>query len=185
MPANREFLHPEFVRKPLDAVAAGLDYPSTEVGTAGKISVYYATSLGTAGKTLASEILGRVVGTYGEMEAFFGIQGGSVSVIVAPLSGKNDGSGGAYHYGCDFTSGGTIYVDATFALPNAADVEMALYVAELSECFMGAQGRGGGAATAMARACPASAPRCLLPTDRSHRGVSPDRAGCRPGIRTG
>ena len=144
MPVNREFLHPEFVRKPLDAVAAGLDYPSTEVGTVGKITVYYATSLGTAGKTLGSEILGRVVGTYGEMEAFFGIQGGSVSVIVAPLSGKNDGSGGAYHYGCDFTSGGTIYVDATFALPNAADVEMALYVAELSECFMGAQGRGWG-----------------------------------------
>ena len=145
MPSPREFLHPTFVRKPVEAVAAaGLDYPSTEVGTAGNVSVCYATSLGASGEALANALLGLVTGPYGDMEAFFGVSGGPVTVIVAPLSGNNDGSGGAYHYGCDFTSGGTLYLDATFALANAADVELALYVAELSECFMGAQGLGWG-----------------------------------------
>ena len=145
MSKPRELLPPTVVRKPLEeAAAAGLNYPSTEVGTVGNISVYYATSLGTSGDTLANALLDLVAGPYSDMEAFFDIAGGPVTVVVAPLSGKNDGSGGAYHYGCDFASGGTLYLDATFALPNAADVELALYVAELSECFMGAQGLGWG-----------------------------------------
>ena len=65
---------------------------------------------------------------------------------VIPGSGKNDGSGGAYHHGCDFTSGGVMYVDATFAntTANPLDLEVSLYIAELSECCMGAQGRGWG-----------------------------------------
>lgn len=143
MSTRREFLHPTFARQPVkEAAFAGFDYPSTAVGTTGNISVYYATSLGASGQTLANALLGQVAGPYSDMEAFFGISGGSVTVVVAPLSGKNDGSGGAYHWGCDFTSGGTLYLDATFALPNATDVEIALYVAELSECFMGAQGKG-------------------------------------------
>ena len=141
----REFLSPTFVRKPLEeAAAAGLDYPSTEVGTAGNISVYYATSLGTSGETLANALLDLVTGPYSDMEAFFGIAGGPVTVVIAPLSGNHDGTGGAFHYGCDFITAGTLYLDATFALPNATDVELALYVAELSECFMGAQGLGWG-----------------------------------------
>jgi hypothetical protein len=81
---------------------------------------------------------------YHDMEAYFGVTGGQVNVVVAPLSGRNDGSGGAYHRGCDFSSGGTLYLDATFALANALDVAVVLYIAELSECFMGAQGRGWG-----------------------------------------
>ena len=143
MASPREFLPPTFVRKfPEAAGLAGLDYPSTEVGAAGNITVYYATSLGASGETLANTLLNYVTGPYSDMEAFFGTSGGSVTVVVAPLSGNNDGSGGAYHYGCDFSSGGTLYLDSTFALSNATDVELALYVAELSECFMGAQGRG-------------------------------------------
>jgi hypothetical protein len=143
--ANREFLHPAFVRKPAEAAApGGLDYPSTEVGTAGNTTVCYATSLGAAGEGLATALLGVVAGPYSDMEALFGVSGGPVTAVIAPLSGNNDGSGGAYHYGCDFASAGTLYLDATVALPNATDVELALYVAELSECFMGAQGLGWG-----------------------------------------
>ena len=41
---------------------------------------------------------------------FFGIPGGAVDVIIAPLSGRNDGSGGACHRGCDFTAGGAPYL---------------------------------------------------------------------------
>lgn len=147
MPSTREFLPPGAARAPVEVRAAnGLDYPSTNVGSTGNITVYYATSLGTAGATLANALLGAATGPYSDMEHFFGISGGSVTVVVAPLSGTNDGTGGAYHYGCDFTSGGTLYVDSTSALENATNVELALYIAELSECFMGAQGKGWGCA---------------------------------------
>jgi hypothetical protein len=148
MAANREFL-PEGVKRESLARAEGaaapaLDYPSTLVGTAGNVTVYYATSLGTQGQTLATSMLGLVTGPYGDMEEWFGIDGGPVTVVVAPLSSANNGTGGAYHRGCDFTSGGTLYLDATFALPNAIDTELVLYIAELSESFMGAQGAGWG-----------------------------------------
>jgi hypothetical protein len=60
MTTRGEFLLPAFVRKPLDAEsgAAGLDCPSTEAGSAGNISVYYATSVRTSGETLANALLG-------------------------------------------------------------------------------------------------------------------------------
>jgi hypothetical protein len=78
------------------------------------------------------------------MKAAFGTAGAPHTVIVAPLSGNNDGTGGAYHYGCDFDSGGVLYVDATFASTSVdpLNLEVALYVAELSEAFMGQQGTG-------------------------------------------
>jgi hypothetical protein len=142
MPGTREFLPPTFVREAPTVGAAQLDFPSTEVGSAGNVTVYYQTSLGTSGETLANALLGRVTGPYGDMEQLFGVSGGSVTVVVASLTGNNDGTGGAYHYGCNFASGGTLYLDATFALPNAIDVELSLYVAELSECFMGAESKG-------------------------------------------
>jgi len=151
MPSIREFLPHGATRRPevqelqAQATAAAFDYPSTLVGTAGSVTVYYATSLGTQGQALAQSVLGFVTGSYGDMVEWFGTPGGAVNVIIAPLSGHNDGTGGAYHYGCDFASGGTLYLDATFNLgANATNVELALYVAELSEAFMGAQGAGWG-----------------------------------------
>src|SRR5215471_15375959 len=135
-PKRREFLHPTFVRPiPNGGPDPGGNYPVTKVGTAGNITVYSGTDLGTRGQTLATALLRRVTGPYNDMEAFFGFQGGPVEVVVASLSGKNDGSGGAWHFGCNFVvggGGGTLYVDATFALTNATDVGMVLYVAELS-----------------------------------------------------
>lgn len=151
MANKREFLPSGQVRKPRtqEQIAAqvtpALDYPSTQVGVAGNITVCYDPALGTPGLNLANQLLGSVVAPYQDMENFFGIAGGAVTVLIAPLSGHNDGSGGAYHYGCDFTSGGTLYLDATFAsTANALDLEIGLYVAELSESFMGAQNKGWG-----------------------------------------
>src|ERR1022692_1568785 len=141
MPVRSEFLSPGYVRPPL-AAAVPFDYPSTEVGSVGRVTVYYATSLGNRGETLAIAMLDVVLDPYNDMEKFFGVAGGPVSVVVAPLSANNDGTKGAYHYGCNFASGGTLYLDATFNLPNQTDGELALYVAELSECFMGAQALG-------------------------------------------
>jgi hypothetical protein len=146
----RELLPPGGKRKKRSeeqiAAAAAFDYPATQVGTTGNITVSYDTALGAKGLALAQQFLASVTGPYDDMQTFFGITGGSVEVIIAPLSGNNDGSGGAYHYGCDFTSGGVLYLDATFANEsvNPLDLEVGLYVAELSESFMGPQGGGWG-----------------------------------------
>lgn len=131
---------------PLAASPNGFDYPATLVGSSGNVTVYYDSSLGSAGLTDAQNLLNSVASTYSDMETFFGISGGAVDVVVAPLSGSNDGRGGAYHYGCDFSSGGVLYLDATFAQANVdpQNFEIALYIAELSESFMGAQGTGWG-----------------------------------------
>src|SRR5208283_317441 len=116
------------------------------VGVVGHITVSYDPSLGGQGLTLATQMLAVVSAPYQQMQSNFATTGGPVTVVVAPLSGNNDGSGGAYHYGCDFTSGGVLYLDATFASKtvNPLNLEVGLYVAELSEAFMGTQNRGWG-----------------------------------------
>ena len=147
---RREFLPNGGQRRPLTpdqtaaAASSGLDYPATQVGVVGNITVSYDSSLGAPGLALAQQLLSAVTGPYKDMQTFFGITGSPVQVLVAPLSGNNDGSGGAYHYGCDFNAGGVLYLDATFAntTVNPLDLVVGLYVAELSECFMGAQGSG-------------------------------------------
>ena len=128
------------------ATPSGLDYPATQVGVTGNITVSYDPALGSQGKALAQQLLNSAAAPYTDMERFFGISGGPVQVLIAPLSGKNDGSGGAYHYGCDFTSAGVLYLDATFANTEVdpLELEIGLYVAELSESFMGPQGGGWG-----------------------------------------
>ncbi len=122
------------------------DYPATQVGTVGNVAVYYDPALGAPGLSLTKQLLNAVTGPYNAMETFFGIEGGPVNLVIAPLSGNNDGYGGAYHYGCDFVSGGTMYCDATFANTTVSplSLEVALYVAELSESFMGPQAKGWG-----------------------------------------
>jgi hypothetical protein len=152
MAEPREFLSPQVVRRPRTAEQVeaaqpfGLDYPSTQVGVVGNITVSYDPALGASGLALAQEMLKVVSAPYQDMQTIFGIAGGPITVVVAPLSGRNDGSGGAYHYGCDFTSGGVLYLDATFSntTANPLDLEVSLYIAELSEAFMGAQSRGWG-----------------------------------------
>lgn len=151
-PSLRELIPPGGQRKKraMDQINAaapmGLDYPVTLVGVVGNITVYYDPVLGAQGAALANQMLHAVSAPYNDMQTDFGIAGGAVSVVIAPLSGHNNGTGGAYHYGCDFTSGGVLYLDATFASTsvNPLDLEVALFIAELSEAFMGAQGRGWG-----------------------------------------
>lgn len=148
---TKEFLPAGGVRKArtqeqLAAATPALDYPATFVGSVGSISVYYDQNLGAKGLSLAQQFQNVASRPYQDMVTFFGVNGGAVQVVIAPLSGNNDGSGGAYHYGCDFNSGGTLYLDATFASTtiNPVDLEVALYVAELSEAFMGTQNKGWG-----------------------------------------
>jgi hypothetical protein len=152
MSTPSEFLPRGEVRKgrSADQISAaahfGLDFPVTQVGVSGNVTVGYDPSLGPPGLALAQQMLTAVSGPYRDMLTIFGITGGPVTLVIAPLSGANDGSGGAYHYGCDLTSGGTLYLDATFANKTASplDLEVGLYIAELSEAFMGPQNRGWG-----------------------------------------
>jgi hypothetical protein len=120
------------------------DFPATKVGAQGSITMMYDPELGSKGLALAKQLLAVASTQFTHMESLFGIKGGPTTLIVAPVSGNNDGSGGAYHYGCDFTAGGVLYLDATFNSPDPLHLEVGLYVAELSESFMGAAGRGWG-----------------------------------------
>jgi hypothetical protein len=125
------------------AAAAPFDYAATQVGVVGNITVSYDPALGAEGLALAQRMLNVVAGPYNDMEMLFGIAGGAVTLVIAPLSGNNNGSGGAYHFGCDF---GVMYCDATFAntTVDPLQLEIALYVAELCEMFMGPQNLGWG-----------------------------------------
>jgi len=132
-------------REQIDLAArTGFDYPVNQVGVVGNITVSYDPSLGSPGLALARQMLNSVSGPYNAMQTFFGIVGGPANVVISPLSGKNDGSGGAYHYGCNFATGGVLYLDATFSntTVNPLNLEVGLYVAELSESFMGPQNLG-------------------------------------------
>jgi acylphosphatase len=142
----REFLPQGATRSRSGSMLTGDPSLTATVGTVGSITVTYDTSLGAKGLALAQQFLGVALRPYIDMETFFGIKGGAVTVVIEALSGATDGSAGAYHNGCDFTSGGTLFLDATFSNTsiNPLDLLVALYVAELSECFMGAQNKGWG-----------------------------------------
>jgi len=85
-------------------------------------------------------------------DAIFGTTGGPVNVIIFALGGATDGTGGADHMGCDYTTGGAIEVCASFG--NAARVS-ALFEAELSECSMNGSLCGLSTGEALSRWCAA------------------------------
>jgi hypothetical protein len=86
-------------------------------------------------------------------DTIFGTTGGPVSVIVFALGGSTDGTGGADHMGCDYTTGAAIEVDASFG--NSARVS-ALFEAELSECSMNGNLCGQSTGEALSRWCATS-----------------------------
>lgn len=124
----------------------GLDYASIVAGTVDGVTVAYDPGLGDRGAAQAAALLQAAGALYQQMENDFAIVGGTVTAVVAPLSPVHDGSGGGYHYGCDFAAGGVLYLDATFASTTVdpAALLAGLFVAELSESFMGPRGGGWG-----------------------------------------
>jgi hypothetical protein len=82
----------------------------------------------------------------------FGTTGGPVSVIIFALDGQTDGTGGADHDGCDYTTGAAIEVCASFG--NSPRVS-ALFEAELSECSMNNNLCGLSTGEALSRWCAA------------------------------
>jgi hypothetical protein len=138
--------------------AAGPAWPSytgtaqlVGTSTAG-VTVYVDPSLGQPALQNAEDLradAGRIVQAN---NTIFNITGQPVDVIVVALGGKTDGTGGADHNGCTFTSGNAIEVDASFG--NSARVS-ALFEAELSECAMNGQLCGNSTGEALSRWCAA------------------------------
>jgi hypothetical protein len=129
--------HPRPMLRAAAAAAGSFDMPVTHVNDTAHVQVYIDNSLPSDQATaLANQLLGQVEGAYLQNAGYFGPQLSQTPVIlvIAKLSAGSDGSGGAFHYGCDLTSGGTLYCDADFSDPTAT---LGLFIAELDEAFQG------------------------------------------------
>lgn len=125
------------------------------VGTSpsGKVTVYVDPSLGAPALQNAQDLLNDADRVVNANDAIFGTTGGAVNVIVFALGGATDGTGGADHGGCDYTSGNSIEADACFGNSNRVS---ALFEAELSECSMNGNLCGLSTGEALSRWCAAS-----------------------------
>jgi hypothetical protein len=117
--------------------AGGFDYQVTHINDTPHVKVYIDQALDASeATTLANTLLGQVEAAYLQNASYFGsqLQRKPVNLVIAQLTPGNDGSGGAYHYGCDLTSGGTLYCDADF---SDVRTNLGLFIAELDEAFQG------------------------------------------------
>jgi hypothetical protein len=142
-----------------DAAAVAPAWPSYQgtsqlVGTSpsGRVTVYVDPSLGNAGLQNAQDLLNDADRVVNANDAIFGTTGGPASTIVFALGGATDGTGGADHMGCDYTTGNAIEVDASFGNPPRVS---ALFEAELSECSMNGNLCGESTGEALSRWCAA------------------------------
>jgi hypothetical protein len=124
------------------------------VGTSpsGRVTVYVDPTLGDPALQNAEDLVNDADRIVSANDKIFGTTGGPVSVIVFALGGMTDGTGGADHMGCDYTTGAAIEVCASFG--NSARVS-ALFEAELSECSMGGNLCGVSTGEALSRWCAA------------------------------
>lgn len=139
-----------------DAAASTPAWPSFRgsaqlVGTStAGVTVYVDPSLGAPALQNARDLLADSDSVVQQNNAIFGVTGGPVDVIVFALNGATDGTGGADHGGCDFTTGKAIEVDASFG--SSARV-VGLFEAELSECAMSGRLCGLNTGEALSRWC--------------------------------
>jgi hypothetical protein len=151
-------LRPPRRRATLGARASGPAWPSYrgDAEPVGKsttgVAVYVDPTLGDQGRQSAQQLLAAADGVMRQNNAIFAIQGGPVDVIVFALNGQTDGTGGADHDGCDFSTGNAIEVDASFGSPDRV---VALFEAELSECAMNGRLCGLSTGEALSRWCAA------------------------------
>lgn len=124
------------------AATGGFDFPVSPVGNSkwvgsdGKpVAVYYDPASGQAGLSDAQYVLAHIDDLMNSCDFWFGVKGQGGNVVVATLPGHPQG--GAYHYGCDFQSGGTWYEDQE---GNAGT--LGLVMAEATESYMGLQAKG-------------------------------------------
>ena len=127
---------------------------SQYVGTSpvAMVAVYVDPSLGAPALQNAKDLLADADRVVAANNAIFGAPGDPVSVIVFALGGQTDGTGGADHDACNYTTGGAIEVCASYG--NSMRVS-ALFEAELSECSMGGNLCGQNTGEALSRWCAA------------------------------
>lgn len=118
----------------------------------GRVTVYVDPSLGAPALQNAQDLVADADRVVNANDTLFGTTGGPVSVVIFALGGATDGTGGADHMGCDYTTGSAIEVCASFG--NSARVS-ALFEAELSECSMGGNLCGVSTGEALSRWCAA------------------------------
>ena len=124
------------------------------VGTSpsGRVTVYVDPSLGKQAQQNAQDLLTDADRVVQANDSLFGTTGGPVSVILFALGGATDGTGGADHNGCDYTTGNAIEVDVSYGNPDRVS---ALFEAELSECSMNGNLCGESTGEALSRWCAA------------------------------
>lgn len=160
-------MHHKIAASPSRIVSAAIDqaapaapawpsYTGTSqfVGTSptGRVTVFVDPTLGDQGLQNAQDLVNDADRVVAANDNIFGTTGGPVSVIVFALGGVTDGTGGADHMGCDYTTGNAI--EACTAFGNSARVS-ALFEAELSECSMGGNLCGVSTGEALSRWCAA------------------------------
>ncbi len=124
------------------------------VGTSpsGRVTVYVEPSLGQQALKNAQDLLNDADRIVTANDGIFGTTAGKVNVIVFALGGATDGTGGADHMGCDYTTGNNIEIDASYG--NSSRVS-GLFEAELSECSMNGNLCGESTGEALSRWCAA------------------------------
>src|SRR5215472_8028739 len=162
LPMNHRFEPPRTPQKPLaigPEAASPPTWPSYTgtsqlVGTSpsGRVTVYVDPSLGAPALKNAQDLLQDADRVVSANDSIFGTTGGPVSAIVFALGGATDGTGGADHLGCHYSTGNAIEVDASYG--NSARVS-ALFEAELSECSMNGNLCGESTGEALSRWCAA------------------------------
>jgi hypothetical protein len=118
----------------------------------GKVTIWVDLSLGDPALQNANDLVNDADGIVQFNDKTFGTPAGHTDVIIFALNGMTDGTGGADHLGCDFTTGAAIEVCAAFG--QRARVS-ALFEAELSECSMGGNLCGYSTGEALSRWCAA------------------------------
>ena len=122
------------------------------ISSSGLVTVYVDPTLGGPGLQNAQDLVSDADRVVQANNNLFGTSGGPVSVIVFALHGRTNGTGGADHMGCDYTTGAAIEVCASF---GNSDRVSALFEAELSECSMGGNLCGVSTGEALSRWCAA------------------------------
>jgi hypothetical protein len=145
---------------PLRRASAAPQWPSYTgtsqyVGTSpvAMVAIYVDPSLGAPALQNAKDLLADADRVVAANNAIFGVPGDPVSAIVFALGGQTDGTGGADHDACNYTTGGAIEVCASYG--NSMRVS-ALFEAELSECSMGGNLCGQNTGEALSRWCAAA-----------------------------
>ena len=122
------------------------------VGTSSstQVAVYVDPSLGDPALQNAKDLVSDADRVVKANNTIFGTPSEAVDVVIFALGGMTDGTGGADHNACDYTSGSAIEVCASFG--NSARVS-ALFEAEISECSMGGNLCGVSTGEALSRWC--------------------------------